>query len=312
MVGGTIGINVLRLRRVDEKEIDVDSEILATYILSRIVQQSLRVRRMITFDKSNLLGFIGEILARRYIIPTICYDCDYVAAYTSEISPTYILDDPTLFKIVKGELITATDVPSLFSFLTTKSTESGREDDSHGTYSLNASLQEDLVMYSNVIFSNEVLCNLKDAMYEAFKTAQAYKLLTLPDIRNAAFDYVCLKMLEEPRKNKVMLKLRIRKRVNNKQGSARLQRVAYGVQKNVVIDLPEFKLQRLKLIEIKSSARTIKRYDVLSEARWDIKRKLRRLSAVNELETDVYVVLILLERERLRKARVITYKALVT
>ena len=256
-----------------------------------------------------MLSFVGEAIARRHVIPTICCDCDYVATY----APGYPLmpGDPTLFKVVKGRMIAVTDIQPLPLSLMVRSAGSYEEGGRHPTYSLNIYLQEDLAMYSNTVFSREVLRGLKDAMREALKANQAYKLLTSPRIRNAAFDYVCLKMLEESRRRKVVLKLKSRG-LSVEQGSPRPQGITCDARRDLIIDLPEFKLRGLKLVEVKSSARTIKKRDVLSEVRWDIKRKLRRLSIVNDVEVGIYVVVVFLERERLRKAKVITYEALIT
>jgi len=73
------------LKQKDIFKVNVDPEILSLYILKHILAED--EIRSYAIDRSNLLGFIGEQLTQRYILPKLCSNYGYIVCSTLSARP---------------------------------------------------------------------------------------------------------------------------------------------------------------------------------------------------------------------------------
>ena len=289
---------------IDEFTIDIDVAEICTTFLSDFILYTLGkgvIKPSTGYDRSNLIGYIGEYIAFKHAITKLCRDRTYVIDYRTELHPLY----PPRLWVVKDSSIQQVIIPD-------------HRYRSHIQTNAKA-LYVPIYLHKNLSKDINRLLNYINIESLKAKVEENLKILSPPDellkLMHSiyGFDVACVRV----QKKHITKELKI----NIFLCSGRnIESCILFKQLKFHVMMPAATIEKLKLIEIKCSSRSAAK--ALNEAKRDIKRKLTVICTTSssplawrdhgnlilkKVEKKNYTILILVDSS-LNKAHVLTYE----
>jgi len=283
-------------------EVKIIPEIIASHLAEHITTTRFDTK-IHAMNKSNFLGFIGEELTRRYVLPKLCSNYDYAVYF---ITNAKSVQEAVIRKVVDKELKNV-ELPQMFQ----QNLEYLVKLFNDGTTEIPIYVYKDLSEYIGLIVKCEIFNSLISSLAEYLRILKIRSTL-FPLFYSKLFDFVCLSLSEVLRKS--MLKLKIYECTKSVFYPTMISKGICKpvMQEELEVLIPRYEINRVRFIEVKTTSRSSD--DVINEARWDMKRKIESirneelfLRLIEKGNLDAYLIFVRLTSD-LRNAVISVYE----